>query len=155
MQIKTVEAPPVAPLDQALRQALPSVVVGEKPEVRREHEWPDGLFYVLSYVMAVGLAAACVGSVGWAAISSSMQPLLWAVAGVVGAVLQWRLAKGVEHFSRWGWIGAMAELGLAAAAHLWAFSSGEVVGPAIGLAIDLLWMKYFWEAREQYDIDAF
>lgn len=155
MPIKTaVEAPPAAfPLDEPIRDTLPPVTVGERPEVHREHEWPGWLFFVLAYVVAMGLAAMAVGSVGWAAISGSMQPLLWAVAGSVGAVLQWRLAKAVEHFSRWGWIGAMAELGLAAAAKLGTLFSGDYVGAVFGLVIDVMWMKYFWENREQFDID--
>lgn len=155
MQINpTVEAPPAAPpLDEAFRRTLPPVVVGEKPEVRREHEWPGSLFYILAYVAAVGLAAGAVGSVGWAVISGSITPVGWALGMGVGAGLQWRLAKAVEKFSRWGWIGAMTELGIAAAAKLWAFSTGDVVGPAFGLGIDLLWLKYFWDAREQFDVD--
>lgn len=154
MQIKTVvEAPSAALALDEIRDTLPPVTVGDRPEVHREHEWPGWLFFVLAYVMAGGLAAGAVGSVGWAAISGSMQPILWAVAGVVGAVLQWRLAGAVQHFSRWGWIGAMTELGLAAAAKLATFFSGDYVGAVFGLGIDVMWMKYFWENREQFDID--
>jgi hypothetical protein len=155
MQIKTVvEAPSTALALDEIRDTLPPVTVGERPEVHREHGWPGTLFYRLAYVMAVGMAAGAVGSVGWAAISGSTKPLLWAVAGVVGAVLEWRLAKEVEHFSRWGWIGAMAALGLGAAAKLSTFFSGDFGGVVFGLVIDVMWMKYFWENREQFDIDT-
>lgn len=157
MQSKTaVDFPPVAPaLDDALRQALPSVVVGEAAEVERTHEWPGSMFIILSYVAAVGLAASAVGSVGWGLFSGEPDLSLWAVGAGAWSVLQWRLATAVQRFSRWGWYGAMAELGAAAAAKVWTIAStGEVVGPAIGLVIDALWIGYFWERREQFDVDA-
>lgn len=157
MQSKTaVEAQPAAPaLDDALRQTLPSLVVGEAPEVERTHEWPGGLFIILSYVAAVGLAASAVGSAGWTLVSGESSLSAWAVVGGAWAVLQWRLATAVQRFSRWGWYGAMAELSAAAAAKVWTFlSTGEIVGPAIGLVIDAAWIGYFWERREQFDVDA-
>jgi hypothetical protein len=155
MQIKTVvEAPSAALTLDEIRDTLPSVTVGDRPEVHREHEWPGWLFFVLAYVMAVGLAAGAVGSVGWAAVSGSMEPVGWAVGAGLGAVLQWRLAKAVQHFSRWGWIGAMAELGIAAAAKLSTLISGDFGGAVFGLVIDVMWMNYFWENREQFDIDT-
>jgi hypothetical protein len=156
MQSKTtLEVPPAAPaLDDALRQALPSVVVGETAEVERTHEWPGTMFVILSYVAAVGLAASAVGSVGWGLFTGDAGLGGWAVGAGVWSVLQWKLARAVQNFSRWGWYGAMAELGAAAAAKVWTFAStGEVVGPAIGLVIDALWIGYFWERREQFDVD--
>jgi hypothetical protein len=157
MQSKTtLEAPPAAPAqDDALLRALPSVVVGETAEVERTHEWPGTMFVVLSYVVAVGLAASAVGSAGWALLSDQPALGLWAAGAGAWSVLQWRLATAVQRFSRWGWYGAMAELGAAAAAKVWTFAStGDVVGPVIGLAIDVAWMSYFWERREQFDVDV-
>jgi hypothetical protein len=47
----------------------------------------------------------------------------------------------------------MVELGGAAAAKVWAMAHGNVVGGAIGLCIDVMWMKYFWDRRDQFDVD--
>ncbi len=151
-----------ADLDPGFREALPPVVVGDRaatvvgetPETAREHEWPGNLFVILSYVAAVGLGASAVGSVGWTFISGNLDVADWAVVGGIWAVLQWRLAGEVEHFSRWGWYGAMAELTGAAAVKVWAMVEGNWIGAAVGLILDLLWMSYFWERREQFDIDA-
>jgi len=155
MQTRTAESPLAAPaLDEAFRQTLPPVVVGETPEVAREHEWPGSLFVILSYVTAVGLAASAVGSALWSVATGNASLAGWTVVAGVWSALQWRLARAVEKSTRWGWYGAMAELGVAAVAKLWAFSTGEFVGPAIGLAFDALWMSYFWERREQFDVDV-
>ena len=153
--------PDAADLDPGFRGALPPIMVGDGPavvagemgEIKREHEWPGNLFVVLSYVAAVGLGASAVGSVGWTLISGSLDVAGWAVGGGIWAVLQWRLAGEVEHFSRWGWYGAMAELTVAAAAKVWAIAEGNW-GAVVGLVFDLLWMSYFWERREQFDVDA-
>lgn len=104
MQSKVVfEARPDAPApDDALRQALPSVVIGEAAEVERTHEWPGTMFVILSYVAAVALAAGAVGSAGWSLLSGEPNLGFWAVGAGAGSVLQWRLAKVVENFSRWG-----------------------------------------------------
>lgn len=155
MHSRTVDAASgTAALDD-LRQSLPSVVVGETPEVQKEHEWPGALFIILSYVTAVGLGASALGSAGWAAWTGSAGFGRWALVAGAGSLLQWRLAKAVEKSSRWGWYGAMAELGAAAAAKVWAaVSTGDIVGPAIGLAIDALWIGYFWNRRGQFDVDA-
>lgn len=149
-------APPAAAgLDPGVRGALPPLVVGEAAEVPRTHEWPGALFIILSYVFSVGLAASAVGSVGWAVYTGNPGLGVWGVGAGVWSALQWRLAKAVEKSSRWGWYGAMGELSLAAAAKVWTFlSTGEVAGPAIGLLIDALWIGYFWERREQFDVDA-
>jgi hypothetical protein len=150
-----------ADLDPGFREALPPVVAGDTPafiagdtpENVREHEWPGNLFVVLSYVVAVGLAASAVGSVGWSIFTGDLDVAGWAVAAGVGSVLQWRLAGAVEHFSRWGWYGAMAELSVAAAAKVWAIAEGNW-GAVVGLVLDLLWMSYFWERRGHFDVDA-
>lgn len=155
------EASAAAELDPGFRETLPPVVVGETPafmvgesaETVREHEWPGNLFVVLSYVFAVGLAASAVGSAGWALFTGDLDVAGWAVAAAVGSVLQWRLAGAVEHFSRWGWYGAMAELTVAAAAKVWAIAEGNW-GAVVGLVFDLLWMSYFWERRDQFDVDV-
>jgi hypothetical protein len=151
-----------AELDPGFREALPPVVVGDGPamvagetaEGERKHEWPGNLFVILSYVAAVGLAASAVGSAGWTIISGDLDKAAWAVGAGVWAAVQWRLAGEVEHFSRWGWYGAMAELTCAAAVKVWAMVEGNWIGAAVGLVLDLLWMSYFWERRDQFDVDA-
>ena len=155
MQIHTAaEAPPAAAgLDPDLRESLPAVVVGERAEVRQEHEWPGSLFFVLSYIAAVGLGAGALGCAVFGLFMGEFWMLGLAPVLGVGAAVQWRLAREVEHFSRWGWYGAMVELAAAAVAKLWGMANGNVVGGAIGLGIDLMWMRYFWENRGQFDID--
>jgi len=155
MPIHTVaEAPPaVASLDPALRDPLPALVMGERAEIRREHEWPGSLFFVLSYIAAVGMGAGALGCAGFAMYAGEPRFGGLALGLGVGAAVQWRLAKEVEHFSRWGWYGAMVELAGAAAAKVWGMAHGNVVGGMIGLGIDLAWMRYFWEYRHQFDID--
>lgn len=154
METKTLEAAPTAAgLDAGTREPLPAVVVGDRAEVKREHEWPGSLFFILSYVAAVGLGAGALGCVAWGVFTGEPGMAgLGLMLGVGGAV-QWRLAKEVEHFSRWGWYGAMVELAAASLAKLWGMAHGNVVGGAMGLGIDLLWMGYFWEFRGQFDID--
>ncbi|HEU0300242.1 MAG TPA: hypothetical protein VFR37_12325 [Longimicrobium sp.] len=150
-----------AELDPGFRETLPPVlageapaaVVGEMPEIEREHEWPGNLFIILSYVAAVGVAAAAVGGLGWTLLSGDPGYAGMGVGGAVWAAVQWRLAGEVQHFSRWGWYGAMAELTAAVAAKVWTMAEGNVVGGAIGLVLDLLWMSYFWERRDQFDVD--
>ena len=155
MEIRTtLEAAPAAPaMDTSIGAALPAVMVGDAAEVKREHEWPGNLFFVLSYVVAVGLGAAALGGLAFAVFSG--EPWMAGVGLVAGAgaAVQWRLATEVEHFSSWGWYGAMVELAAAAAAKLWSMAQGNVVGGVIGLCIDLLWMRYFWERRDQFDVD--
>jgi hypothetical protein len=148
-----LETPPAVGLDPGIRESLPPVVVGDRAEISREHEWPGSFFFVLSYIVAVGLGA---GALGCAALGVfTLEPRMGglALALGVGAAVQWKLAREVEHFSRWGWYGAMVELGAASLAKLWSMTQGNVVGGAIGLGIDLMWMRYFWEHRDQFDID--
>jgi hypothetical protein len=154
MPIHTVaETPPVAVLDSGIREPLPALFMGDREEIRREHEWPGSLFYRLSYLLAMAMGAGAVGGVGFGVFSGKLWMVGMAVGLGVGAAVQWRLAKEVQHFSRWGWYGAMVELAGAAAAKAWSMAHGNVVGGAMGLGIDLLWMSYFWENRRQFDVD--
>jgi hypothetical protein len=154
MHIHTAaEAAPAAGLDPGIREGLPPLVVGDRAEVKREHEWPASLFFVLSYIAAVGLGAGALGCVAFGLFTGELSMAGLGLALGAGAAVQWRLATEVEHFSRWGWYGAMVELAAAAAAKAWSMAQGNVVGGAIGLGIDLMWMRHFWENRDQYDID--
>jgi hypothetical protein len=155
MEINTpLEASPAAAvLDPGIRESLPPVVMGDRSEVAREHEWPASLFFVLSYIAAVGLGAGALGCVAYGVFTGELSRAGLGLLLGIGAAVQWRLATEVEHFSRWGWYGAMVELAAAAVAKLWSMANGNVVGGAIGLGIDLMWMRHFWEHRDQYDID--
>lgn len=84
----------------------------------------------------------------------SMRYLAMAVGGGLWSVLQWRLAREVRHFTRWGWYGAMAEMGIAPAAKVWTLAQGEIVGGVVGLAFDIYVLRYFWQRRADFDIDA-
>lgn len=154
METRTLEAPStLSGLDPDVRESLPPVMVGDAAEVKREHEWPGSLFFVLSYIAAVGLGAGAVGCAAWAVFTLNPVTAGLALALGAAAAVQGRLAKEVENFSRWGWYGAMVELTAASVAKLWSMAQGNVVGGAIGLGIDLAWMAYFWERRDQYDVD--
>ncbi|HEX6368993.1 MAG TPA: hypothetical protein VF006_08670 [Longimicrobium sp.] len=155
MEIKTtLQAPPAdADLDPGIREALPPLFVGDRAESTREHEWPGSLFYVLSYVAAVGLAAGGVGCLGYGVFTVDPGlPALGLLLGI-GAAVQWRLATEVQYFSRWGWYGAMVELAAAAVAKVWSMAEGNVVGGLVGVCIDVAWMAYFWDRREHFDVD--
>ncbi|HEU0300243.1 MAG TPA: hypothetical protein VFR37_12330 [Longimicrobium sp.] len=154
-----------AELDPAIRASLPPVVVGEAPaavvdpseERPWDNDWPGGVFVFLCYAVAAGLGIGACVSAGAAALGLGRPPLeMLGQAAVMGAgaAFQWRLAGAVEHSSRWGWYGAMAELTAAAAAKVWLIADGNVVGGVIGLVIDLLWMRFFWNYREQFDVDV-
>ncbi|HEX2079168.1 MAG TPA: hypothetical protein VHG08_15695 [Longimicrobium sp.] len=154
-----------ADLDPGLREALPPVIVGEAPadvvdeteERPWDNDWPGGVFVFLSYAIAAGLGLGAFVSAGAAALGLGRPPLeMLGQAAVLGAgaAFQWRLAGAVEHCSRWGWYGAMAELTAAAAAKVWLIADGNVAWGVIGLVIDLLWMRFFWNYREQFDVDV-
>jgi hypothetical protein len=140
-------------LDPGIREPLPALVMGDVGvETARKHEWPGRLFIALSAAAALGVGVMAIVSAVWG-VNGAPSPAL-GVAGGVWTVLQWRLTREVRRFSRWGWYGAMVELGGAAAAKVWAMAQGNVVGGAIGLCIDVLWMKYFWDRRDQFDVDT-
>lgn len=153
MQIRTAaEAAPAAGLDPDIRESLPPLVFGDREETKREHGWPASLFYLLAYLVAVCLGAGALGCAGYALYRMDPMPGLLALGAGVGAVVQWKLAAEVEHFTSWGWYGAMIELGAATAAKAWAMVQGNP-GAVVGLGIDLLWMKHFWDHRADYDVD--
>ncbi|HYR06924.1 MAG TPA: hypothetical protein VEQ60_04130 [Longimicrobium sp.] len=146
-----VDARTAANLDPGIGTPLPALVMGERAETTRKHEWPGRLFILLSGGAALGMAAVALLTAVWG-LNGDANLALGAGGGVM-AVLQWRLTKEVSRFSRWGWYGAMVELGAATAAKVWTMAEGNLVGGAIGLCIDVMWMRYFWKRRAQFDID--
>lgn len=121
---------------------------------QKRHAWPGRLFYGFSYLVAAGMG--CVAVVlGISAVGGVAGPGGFALAAAAGvwAALQWRLAREVRHFTRWGWYGAMGEMGLATAAKFWAMAQGGIAGGLVGLAFDLFMLRYFWKRRADFDID--
>lgn len=161
------EAPSTAPL-QALEPPLATWlpltaadVAVDREERQPEHAWPGSLFIFLANLMAFGMGLGAVGaSIG--AVVSLFQGE-WVRAGLVaaaavglglGSFVQRTLGKHLSGFTRWGWYGAMGELGVAALAKVNAMvMTGDLGGPLFGLVIDVLWMRYFWNRREDFGID--
>lgn len=155
----TLSDPPSAvPPDDSLRPPLPGLVVGDTVlSTPRWHGWPGRLFIGLGFLTSFGCAVAaialtCVAAAGLAAVGELWKPL---VGASVWGVLQFRLSREVGRFSRWGWIGAMAELGGAALAKVALAVAMPVTAPSalVMLAINGAWMRYFWNRRAHYDID--
>lgn len=151
-----LEPPPAAGLsltmdDQELtREAAP------------KHGWPGSLFVLVSNLLAIvgGLAAVWAGLVALMILASGEADVggraaLVALSLALGCVLQRALATHVGRFSRWGWYGAMAELGFLALtkANAIVAEPDAAAGAIVGIVIDLLWMGYFWKHRADFDVD--
>jgi hypothetical protein len=153
------------PLDSPPAAWLPLTAadVGSARGVERpEHGWPGSLFVFLANLAAFGMGLGALGS-GLGIIFFLLMGD-WGPAGLaalafvglsLGSVLQRTLANHVDHFTRWGWYGAMAELALVTFAKVDAIASDPTNfgGPMIGIVLDLLWMRYFWERRADFDVD--
>lgn len=156
---------PVESLDPAPSAWLPLTAgdAGFGKEVSApEHGGPGDWFIFLSKLTAIGMGIGAGGAVlalvfGMFAGDGKMMGItaLAAVGLAIGCVVQSTLARHVQHFSRWGWWGAMAELVVATLSKVVALAAdpGSFMGPAIGLAIDAVWLRYFWERRKDFDID--
>lgn len=137
-------------------------VAGPRPTEQPEHGWPGSLFIFLTnlavIVCALGMIGAVVGVVvaGLGQDAGMAGLALLALGGLwLGYKVQSTLAQHVEHFTRWGWRGAMAELTLATLAkvNVLVTQPDSFVGPLIGIVLDLLWMSYFWDRRADFGID--
>lgn len=144
--------------EEALHAPLPGMVLGDGAlRTPRRHGWPARMFIGMSYVTALGVGAGLVG-IGFflAGNGRDMNLLQWAwprmLLGGAWALMQWRLATEVRRFSRWGWYGAMAELGIATIVKLGFAAAGPVTLPM--LAFNIVCMRYFWKRRAEFDIDA-
>lgn len=137
-------------------------VAGVEGAERPEHGWPGSLFVFLANLAAFGMGLGALGS-GLGIIFFLLMGD-WGPAGLaalafvglsVGCVLQRTLANHVDHFTRWGWYGAMAELALVTFAKVDAIVTNPTNfgGPMIGIVFDLLWMRYFWSRRADFDVD--
>jgi hypothetical protein len=127
-----------------------------------EHGRPGDWFIFLSQLTAIGMGVGAVGAMIGFVIAllggetEYLGVLALAMVGLsIGYEVQSTLAQHVKHFSRWGWWGAMAELVVVTLSKVVALAAdpGSFMGPAIGLAIDAVWLRYFWERRQDFDID--
>ena len=154
----TIPAPPAAAFPgEGFRAPLPGMTMGDAGvSVTRRHEWPGRLFIAISFATAgaLGLGVPILAAF---IVSGGLEPRLWVRLGAmaVWAVLQWRLSREVSRFSRWGWFGAMAELGAASLAKVAMAVVAPFTAPSalVMLAINGAWMRYFWRRRAQFDVD--
>lgn len=148
------EISPTLPPSQ-VPEPLPSMVMGDAAApVTPRHGFPGTLFIAFSYMMAVSSGVAFTVSTYIAASYGVLADAGQALFTGVWAVLQWRLAGEVRRFSRWGWYGAMVELGFAVATQLFlAFVLREVALFFVALLIvDAVLLRYFWTRRAQFDV---
>jgi hypothetical protein len=154
--------PPLDPPPAAWLPLTAADVAGVQGAERPEHEWPGSLFVFLGNLVAFGMGLGAAGS-GLLAIAFLLMGD-WGPAGLaalavvglaVGSALQRTLANHVDHFTRWGWYGVMAELALVILAKVQTIATEPTyfMGPLIGIILDLLWMGYFWERRADFDVD--
>lgn len=147
-----------APRTASRADALPGLVMGDAARpASREHGVPGKLFIAFGYgTAAVSAVTAIVLALAIAA-SVDLPGSFWrqVLTAAAWAVLQWRVASEVRRFSRWGWYGAMGELGIASVTKIVsiflvpqaAFVFLFLVGINAGL------MRYFWKRRAQFDVD--
>lgn len=139
-------------------EPLAGLVMGDAAVAApRRHGLPGQLFIASSYVMSVSSAFGVVAFAFLATVDADAGFAPWtrALATCVWAVLQWRVADEVRRFSRWGWYGAMAELGIAAASKVvWVFLLPEqAFAFLVLLGIEAGLLRYFWNRRAQFDVD--
>lgn len=149
---------PAVPAHAERTVPLAGLVMGDRAvSAPRRHGLRGQLFIAGSYVMAASSAFASVAFAFSATSGMGAGLAVWrqALVACLWAVLQWRVAGEVRRFSRWGWYGAMAELGIAAATKaVWVFVFPEPAFVFLALlAIDAAWLRYFWNRRAQFDID--
>lgn len=149
------------PLEPA-RSALAGLTIDDTGQpgdaAAPEHEWPASIFIFIANLTAFGFGLLAFAALLSLVFGGGMPRWLAALAVpllAAACIVQRSLARHVSHFSRWGWYGAMAELLLATLSKV----NAIVLEPALigtvgfGVAIDLVWMRYFWERRADFDID--
>ncbi|HST62800.1 MAG TPA: hypothetical protein VLK84_29105 [Longimicrobium sp.] len=152
-----LESPPSA----GLALTAGDVAMG-RVDAAPEHGWPASLFIFLANLSAFGLGAgAAIAGVVLVSMLFGGDLEMAGLAGLaavglgIGSYVQRSLADHLSHFSRWGWWGAMAELVAVTLTKVAALVAdpASVVGTGIGIAIDVMWLRYFWERRADFDID--
>lgn len=124
-----------------------------------EHGRPAKLFMLftnLTVVASVFGAVGCAVGVVLGLVEGNLKlAALTAAAGVglgVVALVQRTLARHVEHFSRWGWWGAVAQLTIGAATNA-SFLVGNSSGGLVSTVVNLLLLRYFWRRRADFGVD--
>lgn len=140
-----------AAIRRAGRNPLPALMLRQRPSARRDEPRPVSVYFVFTYLLAVGLGCAAVGCIFSGLGSRQPRLVEIGVALGVGSVLEWRLARELRHFSRWGWYGVMVELAAAFAVTVWMILRVGV-GAFWGLILVVPWMLHFWQTRHHYDI---
>ncbi|HYW13948.1 MAG TPA: hypothetical protein VE871_18435 [Longimicrobium sp.] len=134
----------------------------DRAEGTPTHGWPGSLFIFLAHLSAFGLGAgAAIAAVLLVSMLFGGDLEMAGLAGLaavgmgIGSYVQRTLADHLSHFSRWGWWGAMAELAAVTLTKVAALVTdpASIGGTGIGIVIDLLWLRYFWEHRADFDID--
>jgi hypothetical protein len=129
------------------------------PERTPEHGWPGSLFIFFATIAALGMgigAVACAFGIVYTLVYRQAEEAVFlalALVGLtVGCLVQRALSRHLQHFSRWGWRGAMAELAVSAAGNAQVLFTTHSRG-FIGLVISLLMMRYLWRRRADFGID--
>jgi hypothetical protein len=139
---------------EAVREPLPAIFVGESVVAGpTAHEWPGKLFVGLSWLIAGGLGILACVTMSRGVLSLEPQTFGLGVAVGVWCLVQRRLTSGVRQFTRWGWYGAMMEVGAVTAAKLGALAMGTASGVGLGLILDIVWLHYFWRRRADFGVD--
>ncbi|HEU4884307.1 MAG TPA: hypothetical protein VFT45_18775 [Longimicrobium sp.] len=148
----------ISPTAQPAPEALAGLLVGDTAlAAPRSHGMPGELFIGSIYLMAVMSALRALVLVIALGNGPGVPAGVWkqGLAACVWAVLQWRLAGEVRRFSRWGWYGAMAELGAAAVMQVVVAVIVPTVAPwlLVLLVIEAGLLRYFWKRRAHFDVD--
>jgi hypothetical protein len=148
----------ISPTTQPAPEPLAGLLVGDTAlAAPRSHGMPGELFIGFAYLMAVMSVLRAVVLVIAVSNGPGVPVGMWkqGLAACVWAVLHWRLAGAVRRFSRWGWYGAMAELGGAAAMQIVVAAIVPTVAPwvLVLLAIEAGLLRYFWKRRAHFDVD--
>ena len=133
-----------------------------RADVAPVHGWPASLFIFLANLSAFGLGAgAAIAAVVLVSMLFGGDLEAAGLAGLaagglgMGSYVQRTLANHLSHFSRWGWWGAMAELAAVTLTKVAALFTdpAAAVGTGMGIVVDVLWMRYFWGRRRDFDVD--
>lgn len=150
------EPPPAA------RLALTAGDAMGRADAAPGHGWPGSLFIFLANLSALGMglgagiaALVAVSTLFGGELEIAGLAALAAVGLGIGSFVQRTLANHLSHFSRWGWWGAMAGLTAVTLTKVAALFTdpSSIVGTGLGIAIDVLWLRYFWERRRDFDVD--